>query len=55
MTRALPTVEPLPPSVPAATGAPKGSPSPEWHELRLFGGGRHPVNFEAGRERVVEL
>jgi hypothetical protein len=55
MTRALLTVAPLAPSVPAAICTPNGSPSPEWHELRLFGGGRHPVNFESGRERVVEL
>jgi hypothetical protein len=41
--------------VPVAPGAAPGTPSPEWHELRLFGHGRHAVNFEAGRERVVEL
>jgi hypothetical protein len=56
MTRALLTVQPLPPSAPAATRAPEANPSPEWHDLRLFGRGRHPVNFDtAGRERVVEL
>lgn len=55
MTRASLAVEPLPPLVPATTCAPNGSPSPEWHELRLFGRGRHPVNFDAGHERVVEL
>ena len=55
MTRALLTVEPLPPSAPVATRAPEAIPSPEWHNLRLFGRGRHPVNFDAGRERVVEL
>jgi hypothetical protein len=54
MIRALQTVQPLPPSVPAAAPAPQGH-SPEWHDLRLFGGGRHPVNFDAGRERIVEL
>ncbi len=42
-------------AVPATTCPPKGSPSPEWHELRVFGWGRHPVNFDAGRERAVEL
>jgi hypothetical protein len=55
MTPALLTVQPLPPSVPVATRAPEASPSPEWHHLRLFGRGRHPVNFDDGRERVVEL
>jgi len=55
MTRALLTVQPLPPVVPAATRTPEANPSPEWHDLRLFGRGRHPVNFDAGRERVVEL
>ena len=54
MTRALLTVQPLPPAVPAPT-APEAMPSPEWHDLRLFGRGRHPVNFDAGRERAVEL
>jgi hypothetical protein len=55
MTLALLTVQPLPPAVPVATRAPETDPSPEWHNLRLFGRGRHPVNFDAGRERVVEL
>jgi hypothetical protein len=55
MIRALLTVPPLPPAVPVATRAPDADPSPEWHNLRLFGRGRHPVNFDAGRERIVEL
>jgi hypothetical protein len=55
MIRALLTAQPRPPSAPAVACPPKGSPSPEWHELRLFGRGRHPVNFDAGRERVVEV
>ena len=55
MTGALLAVQPLPPSVRGATHAPEAISSPEWHNLRLFGRGRHPVNFNAGRERVVEL
>jgi hypothetical protein len=55
MTRALRTIKPLPPAAPVATRAAEANPSPEWHDLRLFGRGRHPVNFDAGRERVVEL
>ncbi len=55
MTQALLTVQPQPPSVPVATRAPEAGLSPEWHNLRLFGRGRHPVNFDAGRERIVEL
>ena len=54
MTRAL-LGQPLPPQVPVAIHAPQAIPSPEWHHLRLFGDGRHPVNFNDGRERVVEL
>jgi hypothetical protein len=56
MTPVRLTVQPLPPAAPVATRAPEANPSPEWHDLRLFGRGRHPVNFDAaGRERVVEL
>jgi hypothetical protein len=54
MNRA-PLVQPGPTSVPVATHAPQTTPPPEWHHLRLFGRGRHPVNFTDGRERVVEL
>jgi len=54
MTRAL-LVQPLPPSVPVPTHAAQAITPPEWHDLRLFGRGRHPVNFNDGRERVVEL
>jgi hypothetical protein len=55
MTTALLVVQPIPPSPPVAPPAGEAHPSPDWHDLRLFGRGRHPVNFDAGRERVVEL
>jgi hypothetical protein len=55
MTAVLPIVAPLPPIVPGTSVTPPGSTAPEWHDLRLFGRGRHPVNFEAGRERIGEL
>jgi hypothetical protein len=29
--------------------------NPEWHSLRLFGGGRHPGVFLAGAERKSSL
>jgi hypothetical protein len=51
----VPTPPPKAPAAPVATGAPPSIVSPEWHDLRLFGRGRHPVNFEAGRERAVEV
>jgi hypothetical protein len=48
-------LQPKPLPAPDGPGTPLSAPSPEWHDLRLFGRGRHPVNFEAGRERSGEL
>lgn len=55
MTGALLILQPVTPLTDAGPCIPQGSPAPEWHQLRLFGRGRHPVNFEAGRERIVDL
>jgi hypothetical protein len=55
MTRSLLTLRPTPVPAPVGPCAPQGGPSPEWHDLRLFGRGRHPANFEAGRERIGQL
>lgn len=36
-------------------GIPQRSDEPEWHDLRLFGRGRHPRVFAAGVETHEEL
>jgi hypothetical protein len=48
-------IAPLPPTAPVEISGPQSSPSPEWHDLRLFGHGRHQAQFAWGRERIGEL
>jgi hypothetical protein len=40
---------------PSLEAVPESCVSPEWHTLRLFGGGRHPGAFAAGAEMRDEL
>ena len=42
-------------SVPVAEVAPERYASPDWHSLRLFGGGRHARAFADGVEMGDEL
>jgi hypothetical protein len=48
-------IPPLPPPVALEVPGPQTSRSPEWHDLRLFGHGRHGSQFASGRERIGDL